>query len=332
MENPRLTFATPTFIAGDRSLTGLIAHELAHSWSGNLVTNAIWNDSWLNEGFTSYIESRISEVLFGEETARMSALLGWTAIQRTVQTADPDLQRLHIPGVRGAEESNSTIVYGKGALFLKTMEDILGRNRLDTYLRGYFDRYAFQPMTTQIFLADFREHVVGGDAALEARLMLDEWVYEPGVPSNATAPTAEGFNAIPGFVEAFVAGGPPAAAPWETWNTVQRQRYIQTLPRELPTERLTALEAAFNLDEIGNMEVRYDWLMLAINNRFAPSEAAIEHFLTEQGRGKFVRPVYSALMRQDAWGQTIARRVYSRARETYHPIVQAGLDRVVTSA
>ena len=332
MENPRLTFLTPTFLAGDRSLVSLVAHELAHSWSGNLVTNAVWADSWLNEGFTSYIEGRIGEALFGAEHARMAEALAWSDIQAALTTVTPDGQRLHWVGEVDANENSSAITYDKGATFLRTVERIVGRDRLASYLRSYFDRYAFQPMTTQAFLADFRQHVVRGDAALEERLMLDQWAYEPGIPSNAVAPVASGFDEIPNYVAAFVAGGPAAAAPWEHWNTMQRQRYLQTMPRQLPAERLRELERAFALDTIGNMEVRFDWLMIAVRNGYQPSGPAVERFLSEQGRGKFVRPIYRALMDEGAWGQNLARTLYRNVRGRYHPIVQAGVDRIVTPA
>jgi len=330
MENPRLTFLTPTFLAGDRSLVSLVAHELAHSWSGNLVTNAVWADGWLNEGFTSYIEGRIGEALFGAEHARMAEALAWTDIQTALTTVSTDGQRLHWVGEVDANENSSAITYDKGALFLRTIERIVGRDRLDRYLRSYFDRYAFQPMTTQAFLADFRQHVVRDDAALEAQLILDQWAYEPGIPSNAVAPSASGFSEIPGYVEAFVAGGPPAAAPWESWNTMQRQRYLKSMPRRLSAERLSELERAFALNGIGNMEVRFDWFALAIPNGYEPAGDALQSFLSEQGRGKFVRPLYRALMDQGAWGQGIARRTYASARATYHPIVQTAVDRIVT--
>jgi len=330
MENPRLTFLTPTFLAGDRSLTPLVAHELAHSWSGNLVTNATWPDGWLNEGFTSYIEGRIGEQLFSPEFARQAEVLAWSDIQRSLQTLSPDAQKLYFVG---EAEGSSAITYDKGALFLRTIEGIIGREQIDTYLRSYFDRYAFKPMTTAGFLADFRSHVVRGDAALEARLKLDEWAYEAGIPDNAVEPRAEGFEQVAHFVDDFAnQNSPPAAAPWEHWNTFQRQRYLQTLPRQMRRAKLDELEQAFGLNEIGNMEVRFDWLALAIRNGYEPAAPAIERFLSEQGRGKFVRPLYAALMAQGAWGQALARRTYAHARSIYHPIVANALDRVVTPA
>jgi leukotriene-A4 hydrolase len=328
MENPRLTFLTPTFLAGDRSLTPLVAHELAHSWSGNLVTNGVWEDSWLNEGFTSYIEGRIGEEIFGVEHAHMAEVLAWADIQKSISDEPANAQRLHL--IDDAEQP-SPITYDKGALFLRTIEQIIGRERLDTYLRSYFDRYAFQPMTTQQFLADFREHVVRGDAGLEAQLKLDEWAYEPGIPSNAQEPEASGFAAVEQAVAAFNANGAMPAA-WSDWNTMQRQRFIQTLPRRLPRRRLDALQRGLELNTIGNMEVRFDWFALAVPNGYEPAGPAIERFLTEQGRGKFIRPTYTALMAQGAWGQALARRVYARARPAYHPIVQTGVDRIMNPA
>lgn len=332
MENPRLTFLTPTFLAGDRSLVSLVAHELAHSWSGNLVTNAVWADGWLNEGFTSYIEGRIGEDLFGVEHARQAEVLSWADIQEALTTISPDGQRLHWVGEVDANDNSSAVTYDKGALFLRTVEGIVGRERLDAYLRSYFDRYAFQPMTTQGFLADFRQHVVQGDAALEARLKLDEWAYEPGIPSNAVEPQASGFAEVSAAVAAFSARGTVPREPWAGWNTMQRQRFVRGLPRQVTRARLNALEQGLGLNEIGNMEVRFDWLELAIANRYQGADGAIETFLSEQGRGKFVRPLYRALMNQGAWGQALARRIYARARAGYHPIVVTAVDEIVAPA
>jgi aminopeptidase N len=332
MENPRLTFLTPTFLAGDRSLVSLIAHELAHSWSGNLVTNAVWADSWLNEGFTTYFEGRITEALYGGERADMQNVLAWADIQRALAEAPADATRLHLVGERGAEDNNAAIVYDKGALFLRTVERIVGRQRFDAYLRSYFDRYAFQPMTTQWFLADFRERLVQADAALEARLQLDAWAYEPGLPSNAEEPHAAAFDEVAHFVDDFAnQGGAPAAAPWENWGTMQRQRYLQTLPRQLSHAQLEALERAFGLNRIGNSEVLFDWLALAVANGYEACAPALEDFLTRQGRGKFVRPLYRALHEQGAWGRPLAQRIYARARPTYHPIVVAAVNRILAA-
>jgi leukotriene-A4 hydrolase len=323
MENPRLTFATPTLLAGDKSLVNVIAHELAHSWSGNLVTNAVWADGWLNEGFTSYIEDRLCEELYGVDSVLMARSLAWADIQAEIAKNTPDTTRLYSP------DGSSAVAYTKGALFLHTIERIIGRAAIDRYLRSYFDRFAFQPMTTAQFLADFRANVVRGDAALEARLMLDEWAYQPGLPGNAEEPQPQGFAEVAAAVAAFNAGAAPDRAAWARWGTAQRQRFLQTLPQALPPARLAALEASLQLNDTGNAEVLFDWLALAIRNGFTPSAPAIRRFLTSMGRGKFVRPLYQAMQNQGAWGQGLAREIYATAREGYHPIVQRAVDRML---
>ncbi|MFY7853361.1 MAG: M1 family aminopeptidase/hydrolase, partial [Brevundimonas sp.] len=171
MENPRLTFATPTIVAGDRSLVSLVAHELAHSWSGNLVTNATWADFWLNEGFTVYFENRIMEAVYGRERAQMLQVLGWNDLQTTLADLPPADTRLRLDLTgRDPDDGLTDIAYEKGAAFLRTIERIVGRERFDAWLTGYFERNAFRPMTTDGFLADIRANLIQGDAALEQQL------------------------------------------------------------------------------------------------------------------------------------------------------------------
>ncbi len=332
MENPRLTFATPTIIAGDKSLVSVIAHELAHSWSGNLVTNAVWADSWMNEGFTTYIEGRISEALYGTEQVAMANCLAWAGIETALHTLAADATRLHKLPNFDPDGGSSAIDYSKGALFLRTIEGVIGRAQIDAYLRSYFDRHAFQPITAERFLADFRSRVVHGDAALEERLMLDAWVYQPGLPSNAVEPHSAAFDAVAAIVNAFNAGRRASDLPWSSWGTFERQRFLQTLPRAMSQARLDDLEHTLHLNATRNDEVLFDWLKIAIRNDYHASEPALQDFLTRQGRLKYVSPLYRALMAQGAWGPAFARRVYAVARSTYHPVAQASIDRLLTPA
>ncbi|HTU13549.1 MAG TPA: M1 family metallopeptidase [Allosphingosinicella sp.] len=330
MENPTLTFLTPTFIAGDRSLVGLVAHELAHSWSGNLVTNAVWPDSWLNEGFTSYFENRIMEEVYGAARARQEASLSWDDMQAALTElgATSPRTRLHDPS-DDADGGSSGIVYDKGAIFLRTLERIVGRARFDAWLRAYFDRHAFQPMTSARFLADLRANLIRGDAALEARLQLDNWVYQPGLPGNAAAPDPAAFAAVDAALRAFNAGGPAAAVPYQGWNWAERVRFIKGLPAQLPGTRLAELDRAFRLSESGNAEVLFVWLRLGIRNRYEPVLPATERFLLGMGRRKFVQPLFQALMQQGDWGRPIATRLYERARPGYHAVTTGSVDPIV---
>jgi aminopeptidase N len=332
MENPRLTFATPTIIAGDRSLVSLVAHELAHSWSGNLVTNATWADFWLNEGFTDYFENRIMEAVYGKETADMLADLRWDELNNTLREMGGNTaldSRLHLDlAGRNPDDAMTDIAYVKGSTFLRTIEAAVGRERWDTYLKDYFNRLAFQPQTSARFLADLREHLVKGDAALEQQLKLDEWVYQPGLPTNAVHVSSRLLSAIDARAGTFIAKG-ISAVEVQSWNYSQRVRFLQRLPRTLSAAQLASLVQVFELDSQRNSEVRFAWLRVAIANRYQPAVANLTDFLTSMGRRKFVLPLFTDLVGAGGWGRALAQSIYATARPGYHSVTAGSVDKVV---
>ena len=333
MENPNLTFLTPTFIAGDKSLVSLVAHELAHSWSGNLATNATWGDIWLNEGMTTYAERRIIESLYGPKVAAQQVALGIdaedAAIAENGGPTGPDT-RLHLDLTgRHPDTALSDIAYEKGAAFLRMIEANVGRARFDAYLKGWFDRHAFQPVTSVMFLADLRAHLVKGDAGLERKLMLDDWVYKPGIPANAIKADPAAFAEADAATAAFAKGGPVDTAVWGRWTTDERLRFLNKLPRKLDKVRLDALDQALPLGAARNNEVLFAWLDLATRNRYDPAIPALERFMTSIGRGKFVKPLYKTLYADAAWGRPIAVRIYAVARPLYHPLVTRAVDKTM---
>jgi leukotriene-A4 hydrolase len=333
MENPRLTFATPTILAGDRSLVSLVAHELAHSWSGNLVTNATWSDFWLNEGFTTYFEYRIMETLYGPERVAMLQSLGWQGLHAEVEElggSDSPETRLHIDlAGRNPDDGMTEIPYEKGAALLRTIEAAVGRERWDAYLRSYFERHAFQPMTTERFLQDVRENLLADDAGLEERLDLEEWVYGTGVPENAVVPQSDAFTRVEAQAGAFAGGTPATRLQSRGWSTQEWQHFLRSLPDTLTTEQLADLDGGLGLSSQGNSEILFEWLRVAVRNRYDPAVPALERFLTGQGRRKFLQPLYAGLMEQGEWGEPIARRIYQAARPTYHPVAVATIDAIV---
>jgi leukotriene-A4 hydrolase len=338
MENPRLTFATPTIVAGDRSLVSLVAHELAHSWSGNLVTNATWADFWLNEGFTVYFENRIMEAVYGRERAQMLQVLGWNDLQNTLADLPPADTRLRLDLTgRDPDDGLTDIAYEKGAAFLRTIERIVGRERFDAWLKGYFERNAFRPMTTDGFLADIRANLIQGDAELERQLMLEQWIDQPGLPSNAQAPTSTALAAVDQAAQAFyVARGPASAIPWRRWSTQERQHFLAWRPAGAAASRdwltpaqLADLETTLALKDEGNAEVLFAWLQIAVAHRYQPAVPTLERFLTTQGRRKFVLPLFTSLWAEGDWGRPIATRLYAQARPGYHPVTSGSVDEVV---
>jgi len=321
MENPRLTFLTPTVLAGDKSLVSLIAHELAHSWSGNLVTNATWSDFWLNEGFTTYFEHRITEKLYGREYSEMLWRLGVTDAKEELATLPPKDQGLYIDlAGRNPDDAPGT-VYEKGALFLRLLEETAGRDAWDRFLRAYFDTHAFQPTTTPAFIAYLKNALP--DVA--KKVSLDEWIYGSGIPANAPQPQSEAFTRVEAQADAFAKGGPASAIDMSKWSSHERVHFIQSLPNLYP-EHLQALDARFHLSESGNSEVLSAWLEKSLDSGNKAVYPAVERFLTTQGRRKFLKPLYEKLAKSD---MAFARKIYAKARPTYHPVSQASIDEVL---
>jgi len=332
MENPTLTFLTPTFIAGDKSLNGLVAHELAHSWSGNLVTNANWADSWLNEGVTSYFENRILEALYGSHRANQEAALGFADMEQVFaeKGREAPVTALHLPEAEAVPDGGeSGIIYDKGAVFMRTIEQTVGRERFDAWLRQWFDARAFQPATSALLLADLRANLVKGDAELERKLMLDEWVYGTGLPANVARPVASAFAEVDAKAADYRATHVVDAEAWARWTTAERLRFLAGLPRELSGQQLGDLDVHLGLSESGNNEIVFAWLKQALANRYEPALPLAERFLARVGRRKFVLPLFETLMDQGEWGRPIARRIYAETRAGYHAVTQGSVDEVV---
>ncbi len=207
MENPRLSFITPTVIAGDKSLVSLIAHELAHSWSGNLVTNATWRDFWLNEGFTVYLERRIVEQLYGARREQMEDVLGVQSLRSELADADPAHQQLAVDLRNDDPDDGVTdIAYEKGKLFLQFLETRFGRDTLQSFLRSYFDHFAFQSIYTEQFLDYLRANLLPKKPGAVTEAQIQEWVYGPGLPAYAVLPPDDVFAPVDTARKAWVAG------------------------------------------------------------------------------------------------------------------------------
>ena len=329
MENPRLTFATPTLIAGDRSLVGVIAHELAHSWSGNLVTNATWSDFWLNEGFTVYLENRIQEAVFGVGRAVMEASLEVTSLREEMATMPEANQILHVDlAGRDPDDGFTQVPYVKGMLLLRTLEAAVGRERWDSFLCGYFDHFAFQSITTADFLAYLRENLP--DAADAADL--EQWTEKPGLPEGLVEPQSDALTLVDDARIAWLAGELRThEIPMKGWSTQETLHFLTTMPAELSVERMDALDAAFGLTKAQNAEIISRWLRESVNRGYQPAYGRLEPFLTSVGRRKFLDPLYSALAATPD-GKKLALAIYAKARPGYHPIAQATVDKILKDA
>jgi leukotriene-A4 hydrolase len=303
MENPTLTFLTPTLVAGDKSLVGVVAHELAHSWSGNLVTNATWEDFWLNEGFTTYIERRIIEAIYGRERAEMEWLLGRHDLDDalTELAERPGMTKLSLDLEDDPDEGVTQIAYEKGALFLRLLEEAVGRERFDRFLMSWFESHAFTSQTTAGLTAELGGRLFEGDAGLAERLRVEEWLYAPGLPANAPVIRSDAFERTAAAARAWVDGALPTDhLPLPAWSTFETLDFIHQLPTDLPPARLADLDAAFHLTDSGNAEIVAAWLLLAIQTGYHAADARLRQFLITVGRRKYLRPLYSEMVKTDA--------------------------------
>ncbi len=326
MENPRITFATPTIIAGDGSLVSLLAHELAHSWSGNLVTNRTWNDFWLNEGFTVYFEQRIMEKVYGKDYADMLTVLGYGDLHQTLEEFGPKHPDTHLylnlEG-RDPDDGVGDVAYEKGRFFLRHCESVLGRERFDAFLSNYFSAHRFQTMTTTEFL-DLLKAECKGDVELWTKIDADNWIYQSDMPSYFKAPESELLSRVESMKPLILKGDVAAIKKAKSWSTHEKLYFIRQLPAG-DTLMMQKLNAHFDFNESGNAEIAFAWYMLGLKSNYQAIEAPLHRFMKQVGRRKFIAPLYKEML-SSAYYKSKALTWYTDARPAYHAVSTQTID------
>jgi leukotriene-A4 hydrolase len=334
MENPRMTFLTPTVIVGDKSLVSLIAHELAHSWSGNLVTFSTAKDAWLNEGITSYVENRIIEELYGKDRADMENVIERNELKSEFTADNKPLQALAVkPGVlKDPDENLSSTVYTKGAWFMQFLEQRFGRTDFDAFLRGYFDHFAFQSISTDQFREYAKANLLDKYPGKVTQEEFDAWLYEPGVPATAPQTTSARFDAVDAARKAWLDSGTlPAKDATAKWTTQEWVHFIEGMPEKLSTEQLAALDAAYHFTGTPNGEIAQRWYPLAVRSGYMQANAEIAKFLERVGRRKLIMPTYKELVKTPE-GLKLAEEILARAKPGYHPITTGSVEAAIAEA
>ena len=327
MENPRMTFLTPTLLAGDRSLVDVVAHELAHSWTGNLVTNASNEHFWLNEGTTVYAERRIQEALHGPEAAALSWAIGAKALMAEFErfATRPELTRLRLE-LQGVDPDDafSSVPYEKGARLWALLERAAGRERFDAMLRRYIASFRFTSITTEDWLQFIEAELPGVGETVRIR----EWLYEPGLPSNAPRFESAALERLTALAAGWRSGRRPSQEQSAAWGTSETLVYLQRLPRPLSAGECAWLDQALALDGRGNHEILVEWLTIAAASAYEPAFGRIREVLTRVGRMKYLRPLYTALGGAPST-QELARDIFAAARPGYHPLSRRAVEAIL---
>jgi aminopeptidase N len=330
MENPRLSFITPTVVAGDKSLVNLIAHELAHSWSGNLVTNESWRDLWLNEGFTSYVENRIMEAVFGVDRAIMEQALGAQNLNAEMKVLHSDDTKLYIDlKGRDPDDAFSGVPYVKGQLFLMYLEEKFGRQRFDAFVLAYFDSYAFKSIGTKSFINYLKINLTDKFPGIVSDADINEWIFNSGLPKGAPQPTSNAFNIINNYIKQLVAGEMSLAKlPTGNWTLHEWLHFLNNLPVDLDQQLMVDLDKTFALTTSNNAEVAHAWYLLSIKTGYQQAYPAMAKYLESIGRRKLIVPLYTELATSEE-GKLWAIEVYNKARPGYHGLAQGTIDGVL---
>jgi aminopeptidase N len=334
MENPRLTFATPTVIVGDKSLVSLVAHELAHSWSGNLVTFATDKDSWLNEGTTTYVQSRITEALYGKDMADMEEVIDRDELKNEFKKLDPKLQRLSLkPGtLADPDDQSSATVYVKGAWFLQFLEKSFGRDVFDPWLKGYFDHFAFQSITTTQFRDYLKTNLIDKHPNVVTMQQVDQWLYEPGIPADAPKVESGKFSTVNAARIAWQGSAKlPDKSITGAWSTQEWVHFLESMPDTLKPEQLAQLDEAYHFTGTPNGEIAMRWYPLAERSGYAAAREDMGKFLQRVGRRKLILPIYKALVVTPD-GLAFAEAIFAKAKPATHPITAGSVEALLTAA
>jgi aminopeptidase N len=269
------------------------------------------------------------EAVYGRDYAEMLALLGYQDLEATVAELPARDTHLFLDLTdRDPDEAATKLAYEKGYFLLRLIEETVGRETWDAFLRDYFDRHAFHSMTTAAFVEELRANLLSKHEGAEERIQIEHWVHAPGVPTNCPIVHSDAFVKVEEQVRAFENGTPAARLATKDWSTHEWIHFLRHLPKGLTLEQMRELDAAIRFTESGNSEILHEWLLRAIEHEYDAAYDALERFLLRQGRRKFLKPLYQKLA-ETPQGLERARRIYAKARPMYHSVSYRTIDQIL---
>lgn len=333
MENPMLTFATPTLLAGDKSLADVIAHEISHSWTGNLVTNSTWEHFWLNEGWTVWLERKIMSRMKGIEFLKLSSQGGWTHLADDINNlgVDNKYTMLCWPMILGEDPDDgfSSVPYEKGFNLLWMLENIVGTPEFEEFAKAYIQKFKSSTVTSGAFKDFFVSHFSAAPSDVKAKIDSIDWIkifHTTGMPayeadfSNSLSTVAE--KLAEQWID-YATNNTDINATRDDikgWNTKQVSIFLEKLLENgsLSSETILKLDQFYDFTASNNSEIKFRWQSLAI---MCSADFIIPHvvkFITSQGRMKFTRPLYRYLYNSKY--KDVAIETFTKNASIYHPI------------
>ncbi|HUE99771.1 MAG TPA: M1 family aminopeptidase/hydrolase [Anaerolineales bacterium] len=331
MENPRLTFLTPTAILGTRGHTSLITHELAHAWTGNLVTNATWQDFWLNEGWTTYAETRITEVLEGKDATDLHSAFNekqLIAIMERVGMGSPHT-RLKLPAERDADSFTTIIPYYKGCFFLQECEYAVGREHFDAFIQKYMASFQFQSLTTEAFL-DFLKTEL---PEVFEKVDVHKWIYETGLPDAEARhkPKSHLYEDVQQVLNDYELGIQPTKEQVQGWHRYQIMSFLQGLPRKISVEDCQYFDDILELEKRNDVAFLSYFYVIAVASGYEEVLPRVEQFMGKIGRMLYVLPIVRVMVDTE-WSREHVRPLFERVRDRHHQITVHAMEGLLKKA
>ena len=323
MENPRLTFLTPTAILGTRGQANLVTHELAHAWTGNLVTNATWRDFWLNEGWTTYAETRITEILEGKDVTDLNAVYDEKRTLEIISRMGMNSPRtcLKYQGEeKDADSFTSVLAYTKGCFFLKECEYAVGRERFDAFIQKYMKTFQFQSLTTEGFLEFLKAELPD----VFEKVDVQTWVYKPGMPETWHKPQSHLYDEVEKALADLKEGRLPAREQAKNWHRYQILSFLQGLPKTISVEDCKTLEDVLELEKRNDDHFLSYFYATCILSGYQEILPRVENFVERIGRMLYLMPVARAMVEAE-WSRDKVRPLFEQVRDRHHPMTIAAM-------